>query len=291
MKLELYRSLSRRWLLRERGSFFDAIVTKNQVAIMLSTNIKTFVKFQVRGTALEPLARWTWDIINPPSTDILVSRQDDTYITQIMSRILTRTSNCIDIGCYEGDFLSSMFQFAPLGHHYAFEPIPRLAKKLKQKFPRIDVRQIALSDSEQEVTFHNVVSKPAYSGMQKRTYPDPKELVEVIKVNNQRLDNVIDPNFKVHLIKIDVEGAELLVLKGAIRTLKTHKPYIVFEHGQGAANHYATTPVMIYELLVHECGLKIYILKDWLDGLNSLNQEQFVSTYEHGSIWNYLATP
>jgi len=89
-------------------------------------------------------------------------------MNQIMARVLTKDSNCIDIGCHEGEFLISMLGL-PLGYHYAFEPIPGLAKRIKQKFPHIDVRQIALSDSDKEVDFHNVVSKPAYSGLQKRT--------------------------------------------------------------------------------------------------------------------------
>jgi len=34
---------------------------------------------------------------------------------------------------------------------------------------------------------------------------------------------------KVNLIKIDVEGAESLVLKGALKTLKNSHPKIIFE--------------------------------------------------------------
>jgi len=97
------------------------------------------------------------------------------------------------------------------------------------------------------VDFHNVVSKPAYSGLQKRTYPDPSELVEIIKVKSENLTMYL--SLTVHLIKVDVEGAELLVFKGAVQTLKTHKPYILFEHGRGAADHYGTTPNMMYEYL------------------------------------------
>lgn len=212
-------------------------------------------------------------------------------MTQIMSRILTKESNCIDIGCYEGEVLSSMLHLAPLGHHYAFEPIPRLAERIKRKFPGIDVRQIALSDSEGEVSFHYVVNKPAYSGLQKRTSPERSEVVETIKVRTQRLDNVLMPDYEVNLIKVDVEGAELQVFKGAIRTLKTYKPYIFFEHGKGGADYYETTPNMLYELLVYECGMKIFGLKDWLETSNPLSQHEFVSIYEHNTIWNFLATP
>lgn len=292
MKIELAHNLSSRWRLSNWDNTLSAFITQKILAFfLLKTKTKTFVKFQVRGTVFEPLARRIWDIVNPPSSDILISRQDDTYMTQIMAHVLTKDSNCIDVGCHEGEFLISILGFAPLGYHYAFEPIPGLAKRIKQKFPDIDVRQIALSDSEKEVDFHNVVSKPAYSGLQKRTYPAPNELVEIIKVKTEKLDNVLEHDFKVHLIKVDVEGAELLVFKGATQTLTTHKPYILFEHGRGAADHYGTTPDMIYDLLVNECGLKIFGLKDWLDSAKPLSQQEFISIYEHSSMWNFLATP
>lgn len=290
MNLEFHRNSPSKLRLRW-SSAFAAISTTKKLALSLTTELKTFVKFQVRDTVFEPVVRLIWDIVNPPSSDILISRQDDTYMTQIISRVLAKDSNCIDVGCYEGEFLSLMLRLAPLGYHHAFEPIPRLAKKIKQEFPGIDIRQIALSDSEEEVDFHSVISKPAYSGLQKRTYPNATEIIEVIKVKSRRLDDLLTPDFRIHLIKIDVEGSELLVFKGAIRTLKTYKPYILFEHGRGAADHYGTTPEMIYELLVHECDLKLFRLKDWLEDLTPLSLQEFVSIYEHGSIWNFLATP
>ena len=291
MKLELDQNSSSKWPLSNWDSILDTIIAQKTLSlVVLKTKIKTLVKYQVRGTVFEPLTRRLWDIINPPSSDILISRRDDTYMTQIMSYVLTKDSNCIDIGCYEGEFLISMLRFAPLGYHYAFEPIPRLAKIIKQKFPDIDVRQIALSDSDSEVHFHNVVSKPAYSGLRQRTYPDPSEPVEIIKVKTQKLDDLLNPDLKIDFIKVDVEGAELLVFKGAIQTLIKHKPYIIFEHGRGAAEYYGTTPDMIYDLLVRECGLKIFCLKDWLNHSKPLSQQEFASIYDHKSIWNFLAT-
>ena len=289
MKLELHGRLPHKLSLRW-GKTFNAS-SGNMIGHLLKTEIKTFVKFQVRGTFLESLARLIWDLINPPSSDIIISRQDDIYMTQIISRVLAKDSNCIDVGCYDGEFLSLMLRLAPLGYHHAFEPIPRLAKRIKQKFSGIDIRQIALSDSEQEVDFHSVISKSAYSGLQKRTYPDPMEVVEVIKVPPQKLDDLLTPDLRIHLIKVDVEGSELLAFKGAIRTLKTYNSYVLFEHGRGAADHYATTPEMIYELLVNECNLKLFRLKDWLENLSPLSLQDFICIYEHGSIWNFLATP
>lgn len=220
-----------------------------------------------------------------PQANITTELDDDTYISQIMSRVLTQNSNCIDIGCHSGSILSQMLSLSPFGIHYAFEPIPDLANKLKENFPNVQVYAMALSDIDGEATFHHVITNPGYSGLKQRTYDTPNEQIKTITVKTARLDDVLPPDLKVDFIKIDVEGAEMQVLKGAIRTLKVYKPYVIFEHGQGAANHYGTTPEMIYGFLVNECGFNIFKL----NGSNPLSQAQFVSIYNSGSAWNFFA--
>lgn len=251
--------------------------------------VKNSVARQIKGTLLEPLARAVWELFNPPSSKDAYIKQAPAYISQIISRILTKNSNCIDVGCHKGDILTQMLRFAPLGHHYAFEPIPGLAEKVEQKFPEVELRQVALSSLEGEVEFHHVTSRPSYSGLRLRPLPSSNEMVEVIKVKTQKLDDVLPPGLKIHFIKIDVEGAELEVFKGAIQTLKTHKPYILFEHGPLSSKCYGSTPDRIYELLVYECGLRIFRLRDWLENSGSLSQNEFSSI--QGVEWDFLATP
>lgn len=47
-----------------------------------------------------------------------------------------------------------------------------------------------------------------------------EEQIEKINVEVRRLDEVIPPSLPIRLIKIDVEGGELDVLKGANQVLK-----------------------------------------------------------------------
>ena len=59
-----------------------------------------------------------------------------------------------------------------------------------------------------------------------------KEHSKKIKVKTDTIDNIIDNIIKIkkiRLIKIDVEGSEPEVLKGAIRTLRRDKPRVIFE--------------------------------------------------------------
>ena len=236
-----------------------------------------------KGSRLEPLAREVFQLVGPRSQAYEI--RDNRYMEQIIAYSLMETSNCIDVGAFRGDFLRRFMRFAPAGHHYAFEPIPDLAERLRRKFPKVNVRETALSNSEGFTSFHHVVSNPGYSGLRRRSYDRPHEEVEVIQVATERLDDVLPSGFQVRLMKVDVEGAELQVFQGAIRTLKTSKPHVIFEHGLGGADHYGTTPQMIFELLVEECGLRLFRL----DGTKTLTLDEFVATYESNSAWNFLA--
>jgi FkbM family methyltransferase len=50
-----------------------------------------------------------------------------------------------------------------------------------------------------------------------------EEDVTMMTLDSYQLD-------KIGLVKIDVEGAERLVLRGAARTIESQRPYVVFEH-------------------------------------------------------------
>ena len=83
-----------------------------------------------------------------------------------------------------------------------------------------------------------VKNAPAYSGLNKRRYDTSTPDIEEIKVKLGVLDEIIPKDVVIDFIKIDVEGGEFGVLKGAQHLLKKHKPVIVFECGMGASDYY-----------------------------------------------------
>ena len=51
------------------------------------------------------------------------------------------------------------------------------------------------------------------------------------KVSAIKIDNIKDSfESRVSVVKIDVQGAELKVLKGAIQVIEKDRPTIIFEH-------------------------------------------------------------
>ena len=211
------------------------------------------------------------------------NRRDDLNLRVVMAATLDPDSNCIDIGANVGSILSEIVELAPRGRHIAYEPLPDLCNELARRFPQVEVRQAAVSDRTGEARFSRINSAPEVSGFQRRQYSERD--VESMAVSVEELDSSLPADYVPALIKLDVEGAEEQVLRGAIKTITRHKPIVAFEHGS-AANYYGTTSADIFELLCDEAGLRIFDL----DGKGPYTLRQFeYAASPQGGRWNFFA--
>lgn len=239
----------------------------------------------------ERIKQFAKRVLSAAGIHLTQNQRYDALATRVMRKAIRRDSNCVDVGCHKGEMLDEMVRLAPEGKHLAFEPIPELFDGLRKRYNgSVQLHQLALSDHSGETTFHHVVSNPAYSGIRKRTYKSA-ENVQQIRVRTERLDELLDEQFRLDFLKIDVEGGELQVLKGAAETIARSKPVIVFEHGLGASDHYGTTPDMIYDLLADQCGLRVGLLEDYLNDGEGLTRADFRRQFQESINYYFVAFP
>jgi FkbM family methyltransferase len=222
-----------------------------------------------------------------PSHPEPLSREgvDNRNLELLLGFMLAEDSNCVDVGANEGRFLHHMRQRAPRGRHIAWEPVPHLAERLRDLFPDVEVHQAAVGDApSEETSFVLVKDDPAYSGLRARAYPGDYQ-TEEIKVRVERLDEELPADYVPTLIKIDVEGGELGVLRGATETIVRHRPLVVFEHGPGASDRYGTTPEALHDLVCGDFGMRIFDM----DASGPLSRDQLAELFRTGTRWNYLA--
>jgi FkbM family methyltransferase len=220
--------------------------------------------------------------------------QYDREAVEVMERTLGRNSNCVDVGAYHGTFLREMLRLAPEGTHFAFEPVPESYRVLAAEYsalPNVRLFETALSDGTGVVPFQYVVSNPTYSGLRRRRYDRSEEEIREISVKTDLLDHLIPPGMTIDFIKIDVEGGELAVLRGARGTIGRSRPVIVFEHGFGAADKYGTTPEAVHDLLAGECGMRISLMADWLGHTPALTRQSFADAFYTGGHFYFMAHP
>lgn len=113
-----------------------------------------------------------------------------------------------------------------------FEPVPRTFGYLKQNVAlnglgNIELFNFGFSDQDQTLDFYYY---PEGSGNASIANLSDTEGVQSIKCTVKKLDGFTQENSnRIDFIKCDVEGAELLVLRGGIESIKRDKPIIFAE--------------------------------------------------------------
>lgn len=209
---------------------------------------------------------------------------DDKHVKLLLSFFLRSDSNCLDVGAHRGVFLTHFRRVAPDGLHIAYEPLPDLCAALRVRFPEMDVRQRALSDEEGETTFVQVYDAPAYSGLKHPTRLDGMK-TQTITVETECLDNHLPEGWLPDFVKIDVEGAEALVIRGAMRALRSAMPLMAFEHGAGGGEKFGVADDDVYHLVCDDIGLRLFDM----DGNGPLGLAQFNEELATGKHWNWIA--
>jgi FkbM family methyltransferase len=224
---------------------------------------------------------WLRDVHALRSREGRRDRRDMRRLRLLMALTLAEDASCIDVGANIGTVLRDMVRFAPRGRHLAYEPLPELAAQLARDFPHVDVRNAAVSDHAGTATFHRVRGRETRSSLS--TLDHAPEQLDPYTVRLEDLDSGIPPDFVPALIKIDVEGAEEQVLRGAARTLERHRPTVVLEHSSNAA-HFGTRSETVHELLVG-AGLRVFDI----DGNGPYGPGELAARVRSGSMWTFVA--
>jgi FkbM family methyltransferase len=244
---------------------------------------KRAIAYTGRRTGRPELASDLGAILNPLGRR---DRQDNLALRAIMAAVLQPDSDFIDVGAYVGAVLSDAVRMAPSGRHLAFEPIPELSAELRRRFPQVDIRQMALSDTSGDAKFTFVTGAPAMSGLiRRRDLPRGAGAGEELRVRVGRLDDELPETSRPAVIKIDVEGAEVNVLCGAHNTLTRFRPLVAFEHGLGATDLYGRTSGEVWDLF-HDLRFRLFDL----DGNGPFSRDTFEDLFAQ-PVWNYLAVP
>ncbi|QUS41633.1 FkbM family methyltransferase [Tardiphaga alba] len=152
-------------------------------------------------------------------------RDQRAELAAIRSHVTSRDLVC-DIGANKGSYLYWMAKWA--GRVVAFEPQPGLADYLNKARTALSLNNVVIETagvSSTSGTLDLYIPTPNSPGASLV----PSEGMATMPVRVVALDDYFTPTDKISLLKIDVEGAELDVFKGAERILRESRPVLVFE--------------------------------------------------------------
>ncbi|MCL1992409.1 MAG: FkbM family methyltransferase [Spirochaetes bacterium] len=186
------------------------------------------------------------------------------FMQSVVSFFVRENDKVIDVGANHGLHTEHLAKLVSKnGCVYAFEAVPQLAVQLREKFADTFVKIInkavtCKENSNKDISFHYVKELDGYSGIKRREVVKNEWEVEIITVQTTTLDDSIGVNEKISFIKIDTEGGDFDVLKGARRILTESKPLVVFEFGGShAAEAYGYTNEEFF-LFFEEIGYSLY---------------------------------
>jgi len=216
------------FLVREKSFLkFLAILMKNILGIDLKKKVKTF---------------WGRDIyvyLADADTSALyffnTLYDSEIKIIKFLIKNFKDDDIFYDIGANYGFYTLLAQEFITKGEIHAFEPNPKIFKLLREN-SRLDIykntflNEMALSDKTGETEFFDreIIRHSGGSSLIKHQH---FKKYKVIKVKTTTLDEYILNHKPPTIMKIDVEGGESLVLKGASSLLQKYGPTIIMEFG------------------------------------------------------------
>lgn len=172
---------------------------------------------------------------------------EEIAIEAVLAAVLRRDATYVDVGTNRGQLLREALRVAPAGRHIAFEPIPALAAELRQAFPQVDTRELAVSAQAGTAEFCHFRTMDGWSGLRRSPeVSDERGDPEYIQVELSTLDAELSES-SPRLVKIDVEGAELDVVRGGQELLARCKPFVLFEHVVVAAALYDSSSQALWQ--------------------------------------------
>jgi FkbM family methyltransferase len=154
---------------------------------------------------------------------------NDQLATTLITKICGSHKTFLDVGAHIGSIIAQVRHNDPSIKIVAFEAIPEKVLNLRRRFPFVDLHGCAVGDTTGEVSFFVDTQRSGYSSLARPTRNDENSKLE-IKVPIEKMDDLVKSD-DVDAIKIDVEGAELGVLRGAVGILRKCRPIVMFESG------------------------------------------------------------
>lgn len=196
------------------------------------------------ATITLPVGDTTFQLRLPPvlkqfgSTGIFVQRHLYEPLLEFADRLVRKGDVVIDLGASQGIYSCAFGALVGVsGHVYAFEPQAYAADTVRRNarlngFSQVHVEQVAVSGEEGEAVLDTTIGSVSASIV--RNFGRHLS-VRVTTVTLASFAQRIGLD-RLDLIKMDIEGAEYLALKGAEPIITKYRPKIVLEASPGERN-------------------------------------------------------
>jgi FkbM family methyltransferase len=276
-----YKSIKFDRLIRKVASQID----DNNYSINISADGSVYI-------TLENGIKFKWNPKDPYSLLGMPLRGNfEPECTHIINRLVKNGDTVVDIGANFGWYTNHLANLVgDAGQVHAFEPTNIIAdlrdNVLLNGFEkRCIINTCALGNMEgTETLFMPERLGTAFASLRKQIYRGSSQ-TSSLTVSIRMLDSYVNENKieKINLIKIDTEGAEFMILKGAENTIKKYHPIILFELLSHHTLPFGYSPIELIDYLSALC-YDTYELDS-----NQLGKLIRVKSFEDTRNYNFIA--
>jgi FkbM family methyltransferase len=222
----------------------------------------------------------------PESVGMLAN---DQLATKLITTICQPNKTFIDVGAHIGSVIAAVMHRDSSVKIIAVEAIPQKVERLRQKFPLVQLHGCAVGEATGELAFFIHTKQSGCSSLATPLDSDDASISKII-VPVKVLDELVTSS-EVDAIKIDVEGAELGVLRGAVALLASSRPVIMFESGPEIEDGLGYTKQAMHQFLTLH-GYVVLIPNRVAHNDNGLSETGFVESHLYPRrTTNYFAIP
>lgn len=205
LKHQYESSISRKYL-RRKSKLFDSIPIRRQMLVFADDYVSNKIL--------------SHSIYERPQLELILEW------LKTKNNIFNKT--IIDIGANIGNH--SLFFSNYFSKCISFEPNPRTFSVLEinaRLANNVYPKNIGLSDKKCTARLYTNFKNVGASSL---SHKWNKEVDNYYDIHLDKLDDILNKNEKVGVMKLDVEGHEWCAIKGAEQVIKDNKPIIIFEH-------------------------------------------------------------
>jgi FkbM family methyltransferase len=184
--------------------------------------------------------------------------------SDMMERLISEGDNFFDIGANIGWYSINIASACRDAKIFSFEPIPKTYTQLNRNvqlnlLKNITTYNFGFSDRDDEFPFYCYSEGSGNASSANLTGRDD---VEVVNCKVKTIDDfIVETSQHIDFIKCDVEGAELMVFRGGIKTISRDLPIIFSEILRKWTAKFNYNPNEIFNLF-RGVGYDAYTVKD-----------------------------
>lgn len=210
---------------------------------------------------------------------------------KLLRELLKPGDTVVDVGGNIGWFsLISAALVGPSGQVHAFEPLPANVKRFQANigengFKHITIHEMGAGDSEGQFEIYSFDTGADDRHMLASLRP-VMDGGKKIACRVRRIDDELQGVQSCKVMKLDIEGAEVMAIRGGSEFIRTRKPHIIVEFNADTLKAFNESPLTVFDAIMKiEPGYRLYAVDGFSRAQLSRDDVNAWKTEHYRNVW------